>query len=57
MPDLFFSAPWGHHTYLVMLKTYNYVVLGWNTTSTSIFLVQPTNMWQILHRKGKGDYT
>ena len=37
MPDLFPSAPTGHGTYLVMLNTYNYVVLGWNTTSTSFF--------------------
>ena len=42
MPDLFLSAPWGHCTYLAMLNTYNYVVLGWNTTSTSIFTTLKT---------------
>src|SRR6218665_1286169 len=35
MFDLFLSAPRCHGTYLVMLNTYNYVVLGWNTTSPS----------------------
>ena len=33
MFDLFLSAPRCHGTYLVMLNAYNYVVLGWNSTS------------------------
>jgi len=37
MFHLFLSAPKCHGTYLVMLNTYNYVVLGWNTTFTSFF--------------------
>jgi len=41
-PDLFLSAPWGHCTHLVMPNTYNYVVLGWNTTSTSLFTTLKT---------------
>jgi len=44
MPNLFLSAPWGHCTYLVRLNlyTYNYVALGWNTTSTSFFTTLKT---------------
>ena len=42
MFDLFLSAPRCHGTYLVMLRTYKYVVLGWNTTSTSFFTLLKT---------------
>ena len=42
MSDLFLSAPRCLGTYLVMLNTYNYVVLGWNTTSTSFFTLLKT---------------
>jgi len=42
MFDLFLSAPRCHGTYLVMQNTYNYVVLGWNTTSTSFFTTLKT---------------
>ena len=42
MFDLFLSVPRCHGTYLVMLNTYNYVVLGWNTTSTSFFTLLKT---------------
>jgi len=42
MFDLFLSVPRCHDTYLVMLNTYNYVVLGWNTTSTSFFTLLKT---------------
>jgi len=43
---LFLSTPRCHSTYLVMLNTYNYVVLGWNTTSTSFFtLLKTTLLW------------
>src|SRR6218665_3120064 len=30
------------YNYLVMLNTYSYVVLGWNTTSTSFFTLLKT---------------
>ena len=46
MFDLFLSAPRCHGTYLVMLNIYNYVVLGWNTTSTSFFtLLKNILLW------------
>src|SRR6218665_2639568 len=38
----FFLPPRCHGTYLVMLNTYNYVVLGWNTISTSFFTLLKT---------------
>ena len=42
MFSLFLSASRCHGTYLVMLNTYNYVVLGWNTISTSFFTLLKT---------------
>jgi len=41
---LFSFCPRGHCTYLVMLNTYNYVVLGWDTTSTSFFTLLKINL-------------
>src|SRR6218665_3673886 len=38
----FFLPHRGHCMYLVMLNIYNYVVLGWNTTSTSFFTTLKT---------------
>jgi len=42
MFHLFLSAQKCHGTYLMMLNTYNNVVLGWNTTSTSFFTLLTT---------------
>src|SRR6218665_184932 len=41
----FFLPQRCHGTYLVMLNTYNYVVLGWNTSSTSFFTLKTILLW------------